>query len=173
MSGTSGSSGSNGPGRAPHDAVAQEEARGSDELHAVVADRLGRNGRRYTDNRRALVEALAGASQPLTVLELLDRAGSVVQSSAYRNLAVLERAAVVGRIVTADDFARYELAHDLTAHHHHMVCTSCGSVLDFELPEEFEAQLDSLLEAAAHEGGFDAADHQLDVLGTCADCPEP
>lgn len=143
-----------------------------DDLHAVVADRLGRNGQRYTDNRRKLVEALAVAPQPLTVIELLEQAATVVQSSAYRNLAVLERARVVGRIVTSDDFARYELAHDLTAHHHHMVCTSCGSVVDFELPEEFEAQLDSLLEAAAHEGGFEAVDHQLDVLGTCAECPD-
>ena len=32
----------------------------------------------------------------------------------YRNLSVLERAGVVQRIVTTDEWARYELAEDLT-----------------------------------------------------------
>ena len=41
-------------------------------------------------------------------------AASLAQSSAYRNLVVLEQAGAVNRIVTADDFARFELAQDLT-----------------------------------------------------------
>jgi Fe2+ or Zn2+ uptake regulation protein len=144
---------------------------GQSELHDLVDDRLRRSGQRYTANRRALVDALSKAPQPLTIVELLENAPSVVQSSAYRNLGVLERAGAVQRIVTGDDFARYELAQALSGHHHHMVCTECGSVVDFELPEAFEVQLDAVLTKAAQEGRFDPADHQLDVIGTCADCP--
>ena len=65
--------------------------------------------------------------------QILEVDRSLAQSSAYRNLAVLERAGVVHRIVTTDEFARYELAEDLTEHHHHLICRSCGSVADFTL----------------------------------------
>lgn len=141
------------------------------DLHETVREQLAGNGRRYTANCRALVEALGGAAQPLTVVEVLERAPSVVQSSAYRSLSLLEQAGVVQRIVTADDFARYELASAISGHHHHMVCTECGNVVDFELPEAFEDELDAVLREMARRGRFEPADHQLDVIGTCADCP--
>ena len=38
---------------------------------------------------------------------------------------------MVHRIVTADEHARYELDEALTErHHHHLVCSRCGVVLD-------------------------------------------
>lgn len=151
--------------------VGQRDSGPEPELHEVAREQLRRSGQRYTANRRALVDVLGEAPQPLTVVEVLERAPTVVQSSAYRNLALLERAGVVQRIVTTDDFARYELAHAISGHHHHMVCTECGNVVDFELPEAFEDELDAVLQKAARRGRFDPADHQLDVIGTCADCP--
>ncbi|MCZ7631636.1 MAG: transcriptional repressor [Microthrixaceae bacterium] len=141
------------------------------DVHEVAREQMARSGRRYTANCRAVVDALGGAPQPLTVVEVLERATSVVQSSAYRSLALLERAGVVQRIVTTDDFARYELSQEISGHHHHMVCTECGNVADFELPEAFEDELDAVLREMARRGRFAPADHQLDVIGTCQDCP--
>jgi len=141
-----------------------------EDLHEVVERRLRRSGQRYTANRRALVDALREAPQPVTVAQLVEVTPSVVQSSAYRNLAVLERADAVHRVVTTDDFARYELAQDLTEHHHHLVCRSCGGVTDFTLSPEFEQRLESVLAAAAEGDDFDSDDHRLDVLGTCSNC---
>lgn len=140
------------------------------ELHEVVGSRLRSTSQRYTDGRRALVVTLAECSQPVTVHQLLEELGSASQSSAYRNLAVLERAGVVHRIVTADDFARFELAQDLTEHHHHLVCPTCGDVVDFTLPPEFEHHLEAMLRSAADQHDFDPSDHRLDVIGTCARC---
>ena len=34
------------------------------------------------------------------------------------------------RVVGTDEFARWELAEDLTGHHHHLICASCGRVED-------------------------------------------
>src|SRR5205814_2363608 len=81
----------------------------------------------YTRNRRTLVEALDESDRPVSIPELLGERRDLAQSSAYRNLAVLERAGVVRRIVTSDEFARYELAEDLTEHHHHLICSVCGA----------------------------------------------
>ena len=111
-------------------------------IHTTAAERLRREGPRYTTNRRTLVEVLEGSDRPLTIPELLDRRLGIPQSSAYRNLAVLERAGVVERIVTTDEFARYELAEDLTEHHHHLICSGCGEVSDFVVAPAVERRLD-------------------------------
>lgn len=142
----------------------------SGELHELVDARLRRAGQRYTAKRQMLVEVLIGCDQPVTIHQILERAPSIAQSSAYRNMAVLEHAAAVNRIVTDDDFGRFELAQDLTEHHHHLICSTCGDVADFTLPAAFENDLDKRLGRAARRNEFRPADHRLDVLGTCARC---
>jgi Fur family transcriptional regulator, ferric uptake regulator len=138
------------------------------DLHTIAAGRLRRDDQRYTSRRRALVELLSAAEQPLTIPQLLDRRHDLAQSSVYRNLAVLERA--VHRIVTSDEFARYELAEDLTEHHHHLICSACGGVTDFTVPERLEDQLEATLDSVARDSGFRVDHHRLDLVGTCETC---
>jgi Fe2+ or Zn2+ uptake regulation protein len=140
------------------------------DLHATAASRLRDDGQRYTTQRRALVDLLVEVDQPLTIPQLLGRQPGLAQSSAYRNLAVLERAGVVHRIVTSDEFARYELAEDLTRHHHHLICSSCGDVSDFEVSANMEQELEASLARVARRTGFQARTHRLDLVGTCAAC---
>jgi Fe2+ or Zn2+ uptake regulation protein len=140
------------------------------DLHDVASGRLKQDGQRYTTRRRALVEILAEADQPLTIPQVLQRRRGLAQSSVYRNLAVLQRAGVVHRIVTTDEFARYELAEDLTVHHHHLICSSCGDVADFTVPDNLEADLDRALGTVARRTGFTVDHHRLDLVGTCKTC---
>jgi Fur family transcriptional regulator, ferric uptake regulator len=141
------------------------------DVHDLVAQRLHADGQRYTTGRRALVDVLSHAGQPLTIPEILDGAEGFPQSSAYRNLAVLERAGVVVRLVTADEFGRYELAEELTGHHHHhLVCERCGIVLDVELPPSVERALDRALDSVGTTYGFRVEHHRLDLVGRCAAC---
>jgi Fe2+ or Zn2+ uptake regulation protein len=140
------------------------------DLHTTAANRLRRDAQRYTANRRALVELLDQSAQPLTIPELLARRRGLAQSSAYRNLAVLERAGVVHRIVTSDEFARYELAEDLTEHHHHLICSACGGVEDFTVSPQLERTLGRAFERVAAETGFQAQHHRLDLVGICTRC---
>ena len=140
------------------------------ELHDIAAARLRVTGQRYTARRRALVDVLDRSDGPLTIPQILEIDRGLAQSSAYRNLAVLEQAAVVHRIVTNDDFARYELAEDLTEHHHHLICRTCGSVADFTLDPAVEDQLDQVLGAVAAAQAFSPDHHRLDLVGTCATC---
>lgn len=142
----------------------------SNEIHGIVSRRLRFDGQRHTPQRRALVDVLLAADAPLTIPQLLERATGLAQSSAYRNLAVLERAGVVHRIVTTGDYACWELAEDLTEHHHHLICHGCGDVTDFTMPRELEQRLGVALADVATEVGFDASHHRLDLLGRCARC---
>jgi Fur family transcriptional regulator, ferric uptake regulator len=140
------------------------------DLHATATSRLRDDGQRYTQQRRGLVELLAELGQPLTIPQLLEHRPGLAQSSVYRNLAVLERAGVVHRIHSTDEFARYELAEDLTEHHHHLICTSCGGVADFTVPDAVEHDLEAALAKVARRTGFTVRHHRLDLVGTCPTC---
>jgi Fur family ferric uptake transcriptional regulator len=152
--------------------MAQHTHSAADELdvHAVATTGLRRDQQRYTSGRRALVDALLAADRPMTIPELLAGRPQLAQSSAYRNLTVLERAGVVRRIVTSDDHARFELAEELTGHHHHLICVACGRVDDFHVSTEGERALEAALHAAVEAIGFRADHHRLDLVGTCSRC---
>lgn len=139
------------------------------DAHVVVARRLASVGQRYTDGRRSLIDALLAADKPLAIGELLTSA-ELPQSSAYRNLAVLEEAGAVRRVVTDEDFARYELAEALTEHHHHLICSTCGRVEDVTIPASLEADVDRTVARVARRSGFATVAHRLDLIGTCRDC---
>jgi Fe2+ or Zn2+ uptake regulation protein len=140
------------------------------ELDRIATTRLKADGQRYTDSRRQLVALLAEAAQPLTIPDILERTSGLPQSSVYRNLAVLERAGVVQRVVTTDEWARFELAEDLTEHHHHLICNGCGLVKDFTVSSQLERSIDRALGAVAADAGFVLDHHRLDLVGRCADC---
>ena len=141
-----------------------------DELDDEITTLLRNADQRYTKGRRALVDALRAGGQPMTLPQILATADGLAQSSAYRNLVVLEEVGIVTRIVTNDDFARYELAEHLTHHHHHLICSSCGDVTDFALDDKAEAGLDKALHKIADEVGFTVEAHRLDLVGTCSNC---
>jgi len=141
------------------------------DVHAEVAARLTDVGQSYTANRSSLVELMARSDQPLSIPDVLERHPDLAQSSVYRNLAVLEQAGVVLRIVTGDEFARFELAEALSGHHHHhLICSQCGSVEDVTLPPSVEATVVRELEGQARRRGFEPSGHQVDLLGRCATC---
>ncbi len=140
------------------------------DIHRTVRDLLDQHDQRYTAGRRAVVAALADAGGPVTLPELIDRAPQVAQSSAYRNLAVMEEVGAVRRLVHSTEHARYELAEHLTEHHHHLICESCGSVRDVTLTPGLERRLDDAFEALAAAEGFTPTHHTIDLYGRCADC---
>ncbi len=142
-----------------------------DDLQTLVAGRLRRVGQRFTSGRRLLVDALVVAGRPVTTAELVALENGLPQSTTYRNLAVLEQAGVVRRVMGSDDFGRFELAEEFTGHHHHhLVCLSCGVVEDFEAPRRVEQGLADAIGQFTSGTGFRAEAHRLDLLGTCANC---
>ena len=153
-------------------AAKQRSPTGSErDLHGEAARRLGAIDARYTTKRRLLVEVFESADRPLTLPEVMAAEPSLAQSSVYRNLAALELAGVVRRIATNDDFNRFELSEAVSGHHHHhLICSACGSIEDFELPSQVEVAVARELEDVATRRSFATAAHQMDLIGRCADC---
>lgn len=140
------------------------------ELHEVVADRLRRRGLRYTSGRRAIVELLLAADHPVSIGGIADVLPGLPRSSAYRHLVDLQAALVVQRVAGSDEFARFELVEDLTDHHHHLLCTGCGAVIDMASTPAFERAVAEHVEQLADAAGFAPASHRIDVLGLCRSC---
>jgi Fur family transcriptional regulator, ferric uptake regulator len=143
------------------------------DLHQVAAHRVAADRQRYTTMRRQLVEILSESDHPITIPDILRLDPDLAQSSVYRNLTVLEHAGVITRVVTNDEWARFELAEDLGRnHHHHLICELCGTVRDVVVPDAVESALDASLDHLASTNGFELRHHRLDLVGICADCRE-
>ena len=144
----------------------------ANDLHATVEASLRSVGQRYTPKRRALVTLLEGADKPLSMNDLLAGKTGLPQSSIYRNLAVLEQAGAVRRVITEDEFARFELTEALTEHHHHLICSTCGKVEDVTIPADLESAMDRTIDRVARRAGFAHVSHRLDLIGTCRSCAD-
>ena len=142
------------------------------EIDQLAASQLRSIDQRYTKNRRQLISILSNGTKPLTINQILEIDSGLAQSSVYRNLSVLEEAGLVVRIITNDDHAHYELAEQILDHHHHIICSPCGEILDFHLSEKIEKALESSLKEIADNFGFSIDKHRLDLLGTCGDCTD-
>jgi Fur family ferric uptake transcriptional regulator len=140
-------------------------------MHDDVASRLAVFKQRYPENRRRLVDALYSAGKPLTVPEIVNELGDVPLSSVYRNLDQLAEAGVVQKVAGADDSGRYELAEELSGdHHHHLICSNCGTVYDISSSPRLEKALSDAANAASDELGFEVDDHRIELIGRCEDC---
>lgn len=141
------------------------------DIHGTANRRMNEDGHVYTKARRLIMETLAGMDGPATIPAILDAEPSLVQSSLYRNLAVLGGAGLVTRVDIGEDRSYYELSETVTDdHHHHLVCRSCRSVSDIALSDRTERSLDRAFAAAAAEIGFDLEEHRVDLVGVCSTC---
>jgi Fur family ferric uptake transcriptional regulator len=142
----------------------------ADDMHSVVERRLRRIDQRYTTGRRAIVDLLVSAGHPISIGDIAESLPGLPRSSAYRHLVDLHAAGLVRRVTANDEFTRFELAEDLTEHHHHLLCINCGKIIDVTLPAGFEQQAARAIGQLADAEGFQAHSHRLDVLGLCAAC---
>jgi Fur family ferric uptake transcriptional regulator len=128
-------------------------------------------GHLYTRGRQLVMDTLAEIAAPATAPAILQAAPRLVQSSLYRNLAVLQDAGLVTRVDVGEDRAFFELSELVTQeHHHHLVCRECSTVVDVALPARAERALGRALGDAAHDAGFELTDHRVDLVGVCATC---
>jgi len=86
-------------------------------------------------------------------------------ATVYRTLDLLVELGILQKMNFGDGKTRFELNDENVHHHHHLICLSCGKVLEFELD-----LLDDLEERIAKKTDFDIVDHKLKFYGYCSDC---
>lgn len=113
---------------------------------------------------------MSRATAPLSVPDLQAAVGpSVPLSSLYRIINDLVDARVFIKLEFAEGFARFELDEELAQHHHHLVCTTCGTVLDLELAD-LEDAITATSRAIKRRNGFVVLAHRVDFFGLCMHC---
>lgn len=132
--------------------------------------KLRQIGSRLTESRKSILSILESATKPVTVKHIVKCDPSLVQSSLYRNLTVLEQANLVTRLVNENDFAFFELDEHVLGHHHHIRCLKCGEVSDVELEDKIETLLELTTKKIARKYKFIDVEHHLDFTGVCKNC---
>ena len=123
--------------------------------------------RRPTRQRTALLSLLGEldgfrSAQDMHAL-LRDRGDTVGLATVYRTLQALVDEGQVDVLRGSDGEASYRRCSP--AHHHHLVCRTCGRTVEVADPpvEHWAARV-----AADH--GFADVQHQLEIFGTCSGC---
>jgi len=121
-----------------------------------------------TGPRRAILNCLAEETHPLTIKELFTQLPESIcdLATVYRSIHMLENVGLVKRFDFGVGVARYELVrHENDAHHHHLICTGCSTVVEIVdcFPEELERRI-------ATGNGFKEISHKLEFFGICPEC---
>ena len=126
--------------------------------------RLEQGGLRMTGQRQTVVRtvaAKAGAFNPEALVDEL-RPGGIGRATVYRTLELLEREGMLTRL-HLDGCHGYTVCDE--GHHHHLVCSSCGTVVPVDATR-VEAEIRRL----AAELEFRVDTHLLEFAGRCKSC---
>lgn len=138
-------------------------------LRARLAAYMAKKGLRSTAQRRLIVDTFFEGASHRTIEDLLAEVRGhdkgIGYATVYRTLKLLAECGVASERRFGDGLSRYELADDATAHHDHLICISCGTIIEFEEP-----RIEALQEEIASRYGFLVASHKHEMYGTCADC---
>jgi Fur family ferric uptake transcriptional regulator len=126
--------------------------------------RLDETGGRAGAARRRVIELLGSEDCAVTALEIDRRLPEIGRASVYRTLEQLERLRMVQRVDVGGGAAGYERL-DPDAHHHHLVCVSCGRLVPFS-----DSRLESAIQAVSEESDFAVESHDVALRGRCRAC---
>jgi len=125
------------------------------------------NGGRFTKVRRAVIEILFSASQPLSALDIIQNLKEIKilvnRTTVYRELLYLVENDIVKEIKFKDNLRYFEISQN---HHHHLVCTNCHTIKEITLGDHLEKQEKHIW----RKEKFKVIDHALEFYGLCKKC---
>ncbi len=135
---------------------------------AIFSDHIRSSGLRRTNQRDLIMEVFLSTEEHLTI-EALHRLvqkkdNTIGHTTIYRTLKLLIEAGLAREVRFGDNKTYFEHHYD-HEHHDHMICTTCGRVIEF-LSEAIE----SLQVKMAENFGFRPTHHSLRMWGVCAEC---
>jgi Fur family ferric uptake transcriptional regulator len=136
---------------------------------ARIFDRfVAERGLKSTRQRSLIIETFFGLDGHLSVEELWGKVRAadarVSVATVYRTMKLLAESGLASARNFGDGQTRYEAA--LGRHHHdHLICTRCGTIVEFE-----NDQIERLQDLVARKHGFRVASHKMELYGLCRAC---
>lgn len=126
---------------------------------------LRRPGRRVTDQRRLILEAVRGTDAHPTAegvyRQVRRRLSRISLGTVYRNLKLLAQEGLIQEL-DGRGFGRYD---GNTTRHDHFTCQVCGQIYDLAAP--VDRRLDRRV---ASRTGFEILHHRVEFSGRCPAC---
>lgn len=126
----------------------------------------GNRAFRQTAQRAMILAEVKAADGHLTAGEIFERVRrkdpKVAYGTVYRSLHLLAKHGLIQELTFADEASRYDGRED---RHDHVLCTTCGSLVDVEVPIALIAR-----HVAEERSGFVISSHHTVFAGTCPAC---
>jgi Fur family ferric uptake transcriptional regulator len=125
-------------------------------------------GLKSTRQRDIILDCFLSSDRHFSIeelyLKLRARHPGIGYATVYRTLKLFAESGIAREIHFGDGQTRYE---HLAAgeHHDHLVCTRCGTIVEFE-----NETIEKLQKEVASQHGFTIANHKLELYGICAKC---
>jgi Fur family transcriptional regulator, ferric uptake regulator len=130
---------------------------------------LKEKGHKLTAARRVILETLLASGGHLSADELAERvrqaAPGVGRMTVYRTLDLLNDLGLIRPVYQGTGAAHYVWLHD--GHHHHLVCSSCDQVIEFE-----DCVIEDVTDQLGRRFNFQIEGHLLELYGVCGDCSQ-
>jgi Fur family transcriptional regulator, peroxide stress response regulator len=137
------------------------------EMHLRDAlETLKSTGVRITPQRHAILEFLIQSMIHPTADDIYKaleaKFPNMSVATVYNNLRVFRESGLVKELTYGDSSSRFDF---VTNDHYHIICDSCGKIVDFHYPG-----LDEVEHLASHVTGFQVNSHRMEIYGTCPTC---
>ncbi len=137
------------------------------EMHLRDAlETLKSTGVRITPQRHAILEFLIQSMIHPTADDIYKaleaKFPNMSVATVYNNLRVFRESGLVKELTYGDSSSRFDF---VTNDHYHIMCDSCGKIVDFHYPG-----LDEVEHLASHVTGFQVNSHRMEIYGTCPTC---
>ncbi len=134
-------------------------------------------GYRITIPRQIILKVLEESSGHLSAEDIYLKVYKIYPAiglaTVYRTLEILVNMGLVSKFDFGDGRARYELIQDIKepVHHHHLVCTNCGRIIDYTdfLEEEIEL-IKKIEKKLSAKYNFEIKNHTIQFNGLCDKC---
>ena len=138
-----------------------------DTVKQVLTEYLQKNGHRKTPERYAILDSIysiKGHFNIETLLQYMEEKEKfrVSRATLYNTIILLIDAGLVIKHQFGNT-SQYERSYNNETHHH-MICTSCGKVSEFEDENLKQAVVQSKLK------GFQPTQYSLYIYGLCSKC---
>ncbi len=129
---------------------------------------LKKVGLKHTEQRDIILRTFLETRDHLSTDELhrlvKKRDPKIGFTTVYRTLKLFAECGLASEVAFHDGIARYEHQHNRRSHHH-MVCTNCGSSVEF-----FSAEVDKLEQEIGRKFHYDTTRHTFQIYGICEEC---
>jgi len=130
---------------------------------------MRQHGYKLTPQRRAVVQVVTSSNDHLTPTDIHEKIRDVYSGTGlvtiYRTLEILTELGLICEVHSGGSCRSYAMGS--RQHHHHLICSGCGTVVDFT-----GHYLDGLEKNLSEDSGFRIDGHLLEFIGLCSKCQE-